>query len=156
MRLALRALGVVLAISGAGGCFGSSAEPGLADARAACKGWGRDWQASKSGSSSSKDITETDWASLAKAIDPQVEAAALAARKAPRWDRLSNAWTDLQIVTDELAALVSDGSGRTSSTGSGNWWNTDTRVTTMPPSIAVRLSDLTRIMNQECRKAQAG
>lgn len=132
MRLGVRVTALMLAMLTLGGCYQSDRDMALKEVRLACgPGNGPAPQLTK-------DSMAVDFEAAAAAVDDQVERAARAARLDARWDRLSNAWTNVQAAYRAKAAtLVSD--------------------TPAANEALARLdfAGSSQIVQQECRKALA-
>lgn len=122
----------------------SGAHAALADAQQACADLGYvDGKIKSSETDDSDDPwSASEWAETADGYDATADRAARAARADARWNRLSNAITDFQAMTEQMAIVEN---------------------TTLPQSdrdaAQVQLDQLdlnamTRTIDQECRKAQ--
>lgn len=143
----VRRLGVSLVVGVAlAGCAASATDTALADVRQACTNLGYKSDGS-SGDGSSASSGETwdaaKWSEAADGVDDVANQAARAARADQRWDRLSNAITDLQSMTD----LKVDVEDPNLSLADRN--NAQAKIDQIGPDGVFRTLD------QECRKALA-
>ncbi|WP_406514470.1 hypothetical protein OG851_42600 (plasmid) [Streptomyces sp. NBC_00161] len=90
-----------------------------------------------------KPVTGEEWSAAAGEVNGVVEHAALAAQMDPRWDRLSNAWTDFRLVLRQRAIVA----------GSGGF---SEKVAAQETIDRLNLPEVNRTIIQECRKAQVG
>ncbi|MER6778445.1 MULTISPECIES: hypothetical protein [unclassified Streptomyces] len=137
MRWGVRVAGVVMLLAGMIGCSGSGGHDALAEARAACGG------VSGLPTAPPKPVTGEEWSAAAGEVDGVVQHAALAAQRDARWGRLSNAWTDFQLVLRQRAIVA----------GSGSF---SEKVAAQEAIDRLNLPEVNRTIVQECRKAQAG
>lgn len=129
-----RAVGVAVLLTGVSGCLASDGDEALRLTRSACE-WYRNAPAPTE-TATAETVNE-----MADSMDPWVGRVALAARKDARWDRMSNAWTDLQSAIRQ-AAIARDGGAAAESASN------EVRRLNVP--------ELQRTITQECRKAEAG
>lgn len=121
-------------------CTPSQEDEALSDARQACidLGYGDD-----DSSSDEEATTSAEWTEFADALDGIADQAARAARTDRRWDRLSNAVTDGQEFSEQLS-IATDETQPISD-----------RNTAQERADQLDGARIYRVLNQECRKAQA-
>lgn len=143
----IRRLGVGLVVGLALAACTSETDTALADARQVCSDLGYEGGSrDESGGSSDGGTADWDsakWAEAAAGINDTANQAAKAARADQRWDKLSNAVTDFQALT-ELTAKVKD--------ETLPQYDRDTaqaQVDRLGPHEVIR------VLDQECRKVQA-
>ncbi|MEU9705103.1 hypothetical protein [Streptomyces sp. NPDC047981] len=128
------------------GCASPSETAG-ADARQTCENLGYNDASESADEDSSGNATDTwsagKWAEVAEDLDEEVNRAARAARADRSWDRLSNAVTDFQRLT-ELKATIENTSLPQAD-----------RDAAQAQHEALNGPEVVRAMEQECRKALA-
>jgi hypothetical protein len=136
----------VITVLALGGLLVACGQPGVGEAREhavnACRDFGYDGDTGDTESSdSTTPQTSEELTGYARGIGPVADEAALAARLDPRWDRLSNALSDVQEMfrrasTSEDAAL-----------------SQEQRDTARAQVDQLDPAGLVRTIQQECRKA---
>ncbi|WP_326664323.1 hypothetical protein [Streptomyces canus] len=112
--------------------------------QAACTEMGYENGKSKESDSSDTTWTSDDWAETAEQYDDIANRVASAARDDARWNRLSNALTDWQADTEQMAILTDESLPQAE------------RDAAQAEVDRLDAQALYRVVSQECRKAQAG
>lgn len=140
----VRRLGMVLVAGLALAACTSSADTTLSNVQAACTEMGYENGKSKESDSSDTTWTSDDWAETAEQYDDIANRVASAARDDARWNRLSNALTDWQADTEQMAILTDESLPQAE------------RDAAQAEVDRLDAQALYRVVSQECRKAQAG